>query len=251
MTRFAGLLFDRVSLLHFTQDMDLDKIEIVCDDLKSDLLKHSTPLHVMAVQPRPILVISDANYSNSRSLYDSLLKFPLMDIGQAIAGRELPLIHRCRPLKQLEYILRNGCDADPTDNVISCAEIEKALEYGDSQAGQRDPDKVYGGVLMSFDASRLSQSSARVKTAALTPELQLELESIYPFSKELGGKTYFTRVAPNEKQFGSEYERDFGWFIPGDPFDALVALTIFGQENEVQNYVRDAIDKCTNVTWTL
>jgi hypothetical protein len=124
---------------------------------------------------------------------------------------------------RLPTILSTGIDVDPTDGVIYCEFGDKAYEYG------RFPK-----VILTFryrdDAGRqVTFPVFRTVFSDSSRESVREARSLYPF--ELGrddeARERRCRVQP-ESEAHANYLSAYGYFIPGNPWDALTAVFVFG-----------------------
>lgn len=127
----------------------------------------------------------------------------------------LPLF-RGVSLSRLDAVLTSGIDVSPTDDVIWADFLEKALEYGDSEK-----------VVLILDHRRMLRSWECLPVDA--PAEQLErARAIYPYEAPTsdGKRIWFSRLSKDRPQFGSSAEAAYAWFIPGDPWQALIGLII-------------------------
>jgi hypothetical protein len=128
------------------------------------------------------------------------------------------VIFRCERLDRLEEVL-NGIDVKGGP-IWAAEDLEKAWEYG-RQAWES------GGLqkLVLFLSRESLEPSYRVLDKD-TPKDELErYKTKYPTQLTLeDGRTWLSRL--NERQAGTEYEREYCWFPIGDPCRVLVAMMI-------------------------
>ena len=134
------------------------------------------------------------------------------------------LIHSCRgvTLDRLPVILETGCDLEPSNAPFFAGPLEKALEYG------HDGDQL----IQVFD-SRSVQPSFRERCAAtLTDEERAEIEKDYPtvIHSDDGSMIWFTRLAYEDNRAASGYEREYGYWIPGNPAEALSVIILISSD---------------------
>ena len=111
--------------------------------------------------------------------------------------------------------------------------LEKALEYG-------GPDNV----IMILDARKMLRSYKRVPVAASESEIE-QVEVTYGKKRiliENGDTFWYSRLPPDDRRIGSPYEYEHGWFIPGNPFEALVGLILaFPTKTDATDFVMTQI----------
>lgn len=137
------------------------------------------------------------------------------------------VLFRGTSLDRLPTILTTGVDVTPTDAIIYCAELEKAYEYGKGTRviaayrwGKPGPDgtkvRVMGRAIVHvFDDT--------------SPETRAEYEISHPYvlPTQPGAPQSRCRVEP-ETAARRGYLGPYGKYLTGDPFDALVAILIYG-----------------------
>ncbi|CAJ1505297.1 hypothetical protein [[Mycobacterium] burgundiense] len=127
-------------------------------------------------------------------------------------------------IERLPAVLRNGVDVEPTDAPIYCADPDKASEYAKPGFGQSGP-----GLLMAFHGGHLDQSFRILPADASSAEIT-EVERFYPhLHRYPDGRMWFTRFSDS----ASAYEIEYGYWIPGSARDALLAIFLLGQEDEL------------------
>jgi hypothetical protein len=139
---------------------------------------------------------------------------------QPVNGR-MWIAFRGVPIDRLRSVFLNGVDVDPTDGPIFCDDAEKAFEYARPKSGVDGPGLMYalhGGYL---------ERSFRTLPADASPEQIAEVQITYPHPY---GELYFSRLAG---QYNTAYEMAYGYWIPGNARDALLAIFLLGQMDEV------------------
>ncbi|MGH3331439.1 MAG: hypothetical protein ACRDPJ_09055 [Nocardioidaceae bacterium] len=124
---------------------------------------------------------------------------------------------------RLPTILSSGIDVDPTHGIIYCEFGDKAYEYGG-----------FPKVIMVFryknDAGRqVTLPVFRTVFPNSSPDSVAEARKLYPFQlgRDSAGREHRCRVQP-ESQAHANYLSACGYFIPGNPWDALTAVFVFG-----------------------
>lgn len=127
----------------------------------------------------------------------------------------LHCIFRGVALDRFEAIARNYVDVEPTNAVIFADGLEKALEYGDWP-------KVVLVLRREF-----VKSSFRYAPGT-TSEADLEIiRRDYPTLVRLDdGSFWLSRMREDDRRIATAYESAYGWYIPGDPKEALAALLL-------------------------
>jgi len=123
-------------------------------------------------------------------------------------------------LDRLPDILRAGVDVRPTDSTIYCADPEKAFGYGNVLMAFRYRDEEGNYVLRS--------ATSQIRPTTSTEEAA-ERRKLYPhvLDRYDDGIEKLCRVAPTSDARLS-YLQDYGFFIPGSPWQALVGIFIYG-----------------------
>ena len=67
-----------------------------------------------------------------------------------------------------------------------------------------------------------------------------------------GTKIWLSRLPENDRRRTTAYETAYARWIPGDPWDALVALFAVGQDLEtLREQVCHHIEECKEIRWVL
>jgi hypothetical protein len=127
-------------------------------------------------------------------------------------------------LDRLGLILDNGCDVLPTDSAIFADFMDKAIEYG-------GPTQV----LQIFDIERLKRSFVSVHG---DPNQIQELRKTYKsWETSLNGeKIWFSMLPFEDWRRATPNEAAYGWYIPGNAWDALIALGLFVETNQQRDH---------------
>jgi hypothetical protein len=122
---------------------------------------------------------------------------------------------------RLPTILAAGVDVEPTTDPIFVSDFAKAWEYGGLPK-----------VVMAFDGSRLQRTYREVVLSDATDEEIAQLMIDYPTRIEVGAgdRLWLTRFSSTDPRAATDYEGAYARWIPGDPFDALLAILVFTAE---------------------
>jgi hypothetical protein len=126
-------------------------------------------------------------------------------------------------LDRLQTILTTGVDVEPTTATIFVAEFEKAWEYGG-----------WPKVVMAFDGKQLERTYRDIIISDTNADEIARLMVDYPTRIEdaSGERLWLTRLEAIDSRAGTPYEYGFARWIPGDPFDALLAVFVFTPEDK-------------------
>jgi hypothetical protein len=140
---------------------------------------------------------------------------------------------RGKPIECLRSVIPNGVDVDPTDRTIFCGDYDKAFEYTRPSSDFDGPGLIYalhGGYL---------ERSHRVLPADASPEQIAEVRKTYPYEYPFPyDGLYFSRLVGQEN---TAYEFTFGYWVPGNARDALLAVFLIGRMDEVMEALRTAV----------
>jgi hypothetical protein len=139
---------------------------------------------------------------------------------------------RCVSLDRLPFILANGCDVEPTNSPMFCDSIHKATEYGGSPQ-----------VVQVFGHEGLKRTFKRINVDFDPSEIE-RLKGIYRSweASVNGNNIWFSMFSFEDRRRNSAYELAYGWYIPGDPWKALIALAIFVETDQHRNYALGLLD---------
>jgi hypothetical protein len=132
-------------------------------------------------------------------------------------------------------VLSQGIDVSPTAAPTYIANgYDKAAEYG--------------SILMLFPWHVLRKTSCWIdeeKAESVSPETVAE----YPHRIAAPGGCWLTRRNP--EHFHAGYDVSYGYYVPGDPFQALTAVIVLGPSLEVRvQEVRSAIAEWAPSIWS-
>lgn len=148
----------------------------------------------------------------------------------ALDRRQGWIAFRGVPIEHLGAVVATGVDKDPTDSTIFCADEDKAYEYARPRSGMDGPGLMYalrGGHL---------ERSFRTLPADAPPEQVAEVQATYPHRYEnLDGTRHFSRLAD---QANTAYEMAYGYWIPGDAREALLAIFLLGSRDAFAEALR-------------
>jgi hypothetical protein len=134
-----------------------------------------------------------------------------------------PFNASCRGVEidRLPVILSTGCDVEPSDAPFFAGPLRKALEYGCTT------DQV----IQVFHTASL-EPSWRECPAGLSAADRNQIEANYPtvIPSVDGSHLWFTRFKFEDTRAATDYERTYGYWIPGDPGKALAALILISED---------------------
>jgi hypothetical protein len=157
--------------------------------------------------PAIIVVGLDTAAADRSTLVDAMWAFGL-------AATDRP-IYRGVAIDRLPQILAHGCDVFPTNSLLFASPYpDKCLEYG--------------CVIEIFDAAHLRSTWQEVPVSIAPDELDALMKE-YPtkLTSEDGAHFWLSRMPSNDRRISSQYEVEWGRWIPGDAQRALAALLIF------------------------
>jgi hypothetical protein len=124
-------------------------------------------------------------------------------------------LFRSVAIDRYESIARNYIDVEPADAVIFADCLEKALEYGD-----------WPKLLLILRSKSMSRSFRCVPDTTSPTELE-RIRREYPTLVDLNdGTLWFSRLQQGDSRLASGYESAYGWYVSGNPREALAALVI-------------------------
>lgn len=121
-------------------------------------------------------------------------------------------------LERLPTILATGVDVEPTTAPIFVSDFDKAWEYGGLPK-----------VVMAFDGRHLERTYREVIISDTPADEIARLMVDYPTRIESldGERLWLTRFPEMDTRANSSSEVEFARWIPGDPFNALLAVFVF------------------------
>lgn len=169
----------------------------------------------------------------------------MLDISLEVMGKE-DLVYRAVSIDRLPYILKNGCDVKPTNSVIYADDLEKAFEYGSNVLDNMINNST-GKVIMILSMSGMSRSYREMPVDA-DPILLEKLRNEYPtaITSSDGKRIWFSRLPQDNRNLASPYEREYGWYIAGDPWNVLAGIIVVGNGREIETRVIQAVVNSTS-----
>lgn len=143
--------------------------------------------------------------------------------GRSVNGRTW-IAFRGAPLDRLSAVVASSVDVDPTDTTIFCADEDKAYEYARPESGCDGP-----GLMYALHGGYLRRSFCTLSADA-SPEEIAEVRKIYPHKYCDPHCLYFSRLAD---QINTAYESAYGYWVPDNARDALLAIFLRGRKDEV------------------
>lgn len=124
---------------------------------------------------------------------------------------------------RLPTIRATGVDVEPTTAPIFVSDFNKAWEYGD-----------WPKVVMAFDGRHLQYTYREIIISDTTADEITRLMVHYPIRIEdlAGERLRLTRFPETDPRAVSPYESAYARWIPGNPFDALLAVFVFMPEGD-------------------
>jgi hypothetical protein len=198
-----------------TEHNDIDR-ETQIDDPAAD----DVSALLIADHPRPLVLVRLRNGDSPRAKEDYLRA-----IAKHLGYCTFPAV-RCISQDRLPHVLQHGCDVWPTDAVMWIANgYGKALEYGSES---RSAAKI----MLLFNPTRLRSTFRQV----FPEESKVDRDALkreYPTVLDLGEDgTWFSRLPPEDRRIATPYESAYAKWIPGDPWEALSAIFVLGENLE-------------------
>ena len=132
-------------------------------------------------------------------------------------------------IERLPQILLTGVDVEPTDAPLFASDIDKAWEY---------PSMYEPRVVYALRKSKMKPSWSLLSPEA-TEEQIAETRRDYPHQHENGKYLWFSRIADQGRNLS--YEGAYGYWVPGNAREALVAIYLFGYAPDVFDQARQAL----------
>ena len=140
-------------------------------------------------------------------------------------------------IERLQQILLTGVDVEPTDAALFASDIDKAWEY---------PSMSQPRVVYALRKSQMKRSWTML-TPGATEEQIAETRREYPHQHENSEFLRFSRIAEQDRNLS--YENAYGYWVPGNAKDALVAIFLFGYTaddfEQAMQTVQDALKLLT------
>ena len=213
----------------------LDKLSNDLDGLQ----KAGVHWKLAATTPTPILLVEWTEYWDSWEFQKAIGSL-MLGWDEMVNGGFPHSTKRCVNIDRLPMIVRNGCDVEPTDSVLWVDQhLDKVLEYGGDEK-----------VMMLFKEDRTQPAYKRVPTSIAQNQLE-ELRKLYPtVIPSADGSTLSLSRLPKHDTRVDSYDAIYGRWIPGDPFEALVGIILFGREmKQLTDFVKESIAACPHPQW--
>lgn len=137
-------------------------------------------------------------------------------IGEEQKLQSMPL-YRGVSIDRLRTILRTGVDVEPSDaGFFATSELKKAWEYGE-----------FPKVIQVFDSRFLKRSFRELGPTATAAEIAAA-QAIYSHRIDTvdGQISHFSRLPADNPQMGAAGELEYGYYIPGNPWQALKMIIV-------------------------
>jgi hypothetical protein len=195
----------------------------------------SAPLVVLDRLTMRIQRVRDRPFATWLGIVDGTLplhRAPL-DLGDLMKlDRELAFcVFRAVNFDRISRVVATGADVVPTDSPIYADAFDKAWEYGG-----------WPKLILAYASSAVERTFREVPANTPSEELRL-LRERFPtvVASPDGTKLWLSRPAEDDRRLATPYEMAYGWWIPGDPFEALHAILVFARREDV-DVVRAALD---------
>ena len=217
--------------------MAADELESLTRRVADALVRFRTAgiqVDVVAGRPKPLIALTFGTELDVRAL----------ELGCLMLGL-VTKANRWRAVRfdRLPTVLASGVDVEPSDAPIYVGDIGKALEYGGAiKWGAREPT-----VLLGFGTDGLDRTFREVRSDIDQAALDRLKETFPNVTLSADGRMLLlSRIADRPVA----YEFDYGYWIPGDPLEALRIVFVLGVEDrEIGRATRDATSACTVVAW--
>ena len=182
-------------------------------------------MELTIIQKKPfgisVIPIDGINRSNYLSKIEDITK----DISDFRNSLQIDTLVRGTSYDNLYTVLATGVDVVPSNAPIFCTQlVEKAMEYG--WDGRNNPTRI----ILSF-YKRAKTKRTFMEISSDTPKNKIEnLKKIYPivdYSTD-GRKIFLSRLKESDTRRNTEYELEYGYWIPENPLNALVCLFLLG-----------------------
>lgn len=133
----------------------------------------------------------------------------------------VPLLFRGVGSDRLPTIMKTGCDVEPSDAPLFVGPLTKALEYAN------DGDQI----IQIFRAPLLLPSWQEWPASTALDDLA-EVQRSYPTVLHTEDKawSFFSRLPQGNPRLASPYEREYGFWIPGNAHLALAGVIIITED---------------------
>ena len=131
------------------------------------------------------------------------------------------VLFRGTGLNRLPTILANGVDVEPPTHHIYASMFDKAWEYG-----------KYPKVVAAYRADRLDRTYRALPLGPGVDEAEVRGEFPHEYTYDMAGVRFLSKLV-HTTIGGPGYEWAFGYWIPGDPHEALVGLFAYGTPSDL------------------
>lgn len=196
----------------------------------------------IANRPRPLLTVEWTGRGSEAS-FAGALSLLTLGLAEMVAGKVVLPKLRSVSVDQLPRILATGCDVQPTDAVLWVnSHAGKVLEYGGETKAimALRPECLLPTFqeIASDAAAEVIESAKRIYNTAI-PSVD-------------GKKLWLTRLPVDDRRASTVYEFEHARWIPGDPFDALLAVIVVGRDQKRLNELAEAATRsCAHRGWAM
>ena len=190
-------------------------------------------IDLVRTSPRPVLLIKcpkSGRKAAANEVFNRLLKMGL-----------LANFSRGFDIDRLSYILANGCDVSPTNSPMFVADgMDKAVEYG----GLNQVIQVFDLHAIKRTWTEISSEEEREKIEALKKKY-----TSWEVSAD-GSHIWYSMFPFDERRRTTPYEAAYGWYIPGNAWEALMALAIFVDTDAGTETTLSLLKSCKDPIWS-
>jgi hypothetical protein len=137
------------------------------------------------------------------------------------------ILFRGVDVTRLENVVNSGCDRVPTSTPIFASDCaSKAMEYG--------------CLVLAYDSNKLDKTY-QVVPKSESPETLDRLRLEYQSEKVVEENSiWFSKRLLSDRRIGTDYEKHYSFYIPGDAREALLMLFLLGDDKHklLSEYVR-------------
>jgi hypothetical protein len=202
--------------------------------------KHPFQAAYLANAPRPIIAVQ----GDYRGLNREFIGY-LGSLVETLFKDRYWHLARCVDFKRLSTVLQTGTDVEPSDSPMYLSTIEKAMEYGNGF-----DDETYKLMLL-YNHLFMKKTYRQIFPDTPSDKIE-EYKKTYPTAlyDDAGNLCWLSRLKQNAPQIGKDYEVEYGFWIPGDPLEALKAIFILGTDmNSIVKQAEPLILGCKNIQW--
>jgi len=199
--------------------------QIFCTHQREDEMQYELVIEA----PVPVWVVKDCDSKPGIWAARDNALYPNLDPAE-FADR-LPLF-RGVSLDKFLTVLATGTDVQPTDAPIYCCDFDKAWEYGGTSMGV-GPRMIYA-----LDQSKLDRTFRILPIDATAGQIT-DVRKTFPNHYEDQNMTglWFSRM----DSYFPGYEMPYGYWIPGNAKEALMAIFLLGVDRDAFIGALDAL----------